>query len=241
MTDILIFGAHPDDAEIFMGGTILYLKNQGNSVAVCDLSMGEAGTYGSGESRQEELKRATTLMALDDRITLDMEDGNIRNNKENRNMIIRVIRTVRPKIVFSFSDKLIRHPDHKYCGEMVRESCFLSGLEKIKTENSPHRPDSFIEFPELLIARRPDFIIDITPFFDKKKEVIRCYGSQVIGEGEDDSGTRTLIRSNNFWEILDARALQAGAMGGVRYGEPFYSPNPPLIPDPVRSFSREIV
>ncbi len=241
MSDVLIFGAHPDDAEIFMGGTILYLKKLGYSVSVCDLSMGEAGTYGSGESRQEELRSASVMMGLDERITLDMEDGNIRNDRENRTRIIKVIRTVRPKIIFSFSDKLIRHPDHKYCGEMVRECSFLAGLEKIKTENTPHRPDSFIEFPELMITRRPDFIIDITPYFEKKKDVIRCYGSQVTGKGEDDSGTKTLIRSNNFWEILDARALQAGAMGGVRYGEPFYSPNPPLIPDPVKSFSRELV
>ncbi|MCK5222027.1 MAG: hypothetical protein KAR14_10635, partial [Candidatus Aminicenantes bacterium] len=76
---------------------------------------------------------------------------------------------------------------------------------------------------------------------EKKKDVIRCYGSQVTGDGEDDNGTKTLIRSNNFWEILDARAIQAGAMGGVRYGEPFYSPNPPLVHDPVRAFSRIIV
>ncbi|MCK4888422.1 MAG: PIG-L family deacetylase, partial [Candidatus Aminicenantes bacterium] len=114
MIDILVFGAHPDDAEIFMGGTILYLKTLGYCVSVCDLSMGEAGTYGSGESRQEELRRASVMMGLDDRITLEMEDGNIRNDRENRIKIIKVIRAVRPKIVFSFSDKLIRHPDHKY-------------------------------------------------------------------------------------------------------------------------------
>lgn len=241
MADVLIFGAHPDDAEIFMGGTILYLKKLGYSVSVCDLSEGEAGTYGSGEGRQEELRKASHLMGLDERLTLDMEDGNIRNEKKNRIKVIKVIRAVRPKIVFSFSGNLIRHPDHKYCGEMARECCFLAGLEKVKTENKPHRPDSFIEFPELMITKRPDFIIDITPYFGKKKDVIRCYGSQVTGDGEDDNGTKTLIRSNNFWEILDARAIQAGAMGGVRYGEPFYSPNPPLIHDPVRAFSRIIV
>ncbi|MEN8222386.1 MAG: bacillithiol biosynthesis deacetylase BshB1 [Acidobacteriota bacterium] len=241
MVDILIFGAHPDDAEIFMGGAVFYLKTLGYRVGVCDLTNGEAGTYGSGESRRDELKNASAMMGLDFRMTLDLQDGNIRNTKESRMKVIDVIRSQRPKIIFSFSDELVRHPDHKYCGEIVRESSYLSGLEKIGGDDPPHRPDSYIAFPELTIKKRPDFIIDITPYMEKKKEVIRCYGTQVTAEGEDDSGTKTLIRSNNFWEILESRALQAGAMGGIRYGEPFYSPNPPVIPDPVKSFSRQIV
>ncbi len=241
MVDILVFGAHPDDAEIFMGGTILYLKNLKYKVGICDLTSGEAGTYGSGEGRKEELKAASEMMEIDERITLDMEDGNIRNNLKNRMKVVEVLRLLRPRIVFSFSDKLIRHPDHKYCGEIVRESCFLSGLEKIEGGASPHRPDSFIEFPELVINNRPDFVIDITPYFEKKNEIIRCYNSQVTREGEDDEGTKTLIRSNDFWEILKARSVQVGAMAGVKYGEPFFSPNPPLIMDPFVSFSREII
>ncbi len=241
MVDVLIFGAHPDDAEIFMGGTILFLKNSNYRVGVCDLSIGEAGTYGSGENRKSELEKASEMMGLDERITLDMEDGNIRNTIENRMKVIGVIRSLKPKIVFSFSDRLIRHPDHKYCGEIVRESCFLAGLGKIQSNQNPHRPDSFIEFPELTIRKKPDFIIDITPYFEKKKDVIRCYRTQVTAKRERNPETKTLIRSDNFWEILDSRALQAGAMGGVRYGEPFYSPNPPLIFDPVKSFTRVIV
>jgi len=241
MVDILIFGAHPDDAEIFMGGAVFQLKSRGYRVGVCDLSNGEAGTYGSGESRRDELKKASAMMGLDFRITLDLQDGNIRNSSENRMKVIEVIRSQKPAVVFSFSDELIRHPDHKYCGELVRECSYLAGLEKIGGDHPPHRPDSFIAFPELTIRKRPCFIIDITPWMEKKKEVIRCYGTQVTAEGEDDAGTKTLIRSNNFWEILEARALQAGAMGGVRFGEPFYSPHPPLLPDVVASFTRKIV
>lgn len=241
MFDVLAVGAHPDDVEIFMGGTILYLKSLSYKVAVCDLTMGEAGTYGNAEIRKGELEKAAEKMGVGKRVTLDLEDGNIRNNWESRLKVIEVIRKLRPTIVFSFSNDLVRHPDHKYCGEIVKESCYLSGLEKIESESDPHRPSSFIEFPELIINKKPAFIVDITPFWEKKIEVIRCYGSQVTKKGEDDTGTKTLIRSNNFWEILESRSLQAGAMGGVRYGEPFNSSMVPNISDPVRAFSREIV
>ncbi|MEN8152835.1 MAG: bacillithiol biosynthesis deacetylase BshB1 [Acidobacteriota bacterium] len=241
MFDVLAVGAHPDDVEIFMGGTILHLKNLSYKVAVCDLTMGEAGTYGNAEIRKNELDKATEMLGIDKRVNLNLEDGNIRNERESRMKVIEIIRKLRPSVVFSFSSDLIRHPDHRYCGEIVKESCYLAGLEKIESESAPHRPYSFIEFPELIINKKPSFIVDITPFREKKIEIIRSYGSQVTKKGEDDKGTKTLIRSNSFWEILKSRSLQAGAMGGVRYGEPFNSTHVPNVSDPVKAFFRKIV
>lgn len=240
MLDVLGFGAHPDDCEIFMGGTLLQLKSRGCSTGICDLCSGEAGTYGSAETRKKELEMAGAILGLDQRITLDMPDSNIRNTGENRLKIIEVIRRLKPEIIFTFTPGLIRHPDHKYCGEMVRECSFLSGIEKIVTESPPHRPSAVITFPELVPDRRPDIVVDITGFWEKKLEAIRCYSTQVIAAGEDDSGTRTLIRSNRMWEMLESRSVQAGAMIGVRYGEPYYCDSPPRIYDFLESFKKEL-
>jgi bacillithiol biosynthesis deacetylase BshB1 len=237
--DILAVGAHPDDCEMFVGGTLLKMKSLGYKVGVCDLTRGEAGTYGTPESREVELQKSTELLGLDARVTLEMPDGNVRDTEENRKQIIEVIRRLKPEIVFSFVDRPLRHPDHYHCGRMTRECCYLAGLSKVETDSPAFRPSAFIGFPELIFDR-PDFVIDISEFWDARQEAIRCFGTQVVQPDEDDSQTKTFIRSHSFWEIQDARAGMAGAYIGVRYGEPFYSDNPPQVIDPLQSFKRRL-
>ena len=239
MIKLLAFGAHPDDIEMFMGGTVLKMKAQGYRVGICDLTRGEAGTYGTSHSREEELERAAKMLDLDARITLDIPDGNVRNSKENRFKVINVIRRLRPEVVFSFADRPMRHPDHYHCGQLVRECCYLAGLSKIETRFPAHRPAAFIGFPELIFDA-PTFVVDVTEFWEKRQEAIRCYDTQVIQPGGDDEGTKTFIRSNRFWEIQEARGGMAGALVGVRYGEPFYSDSPPCVEDPLEAFKKEL-
>ena len=236
---ILAVGAHPDDCEMSIGGTLLKMKAQGYRVAVCDLTRGEAGTYGSAVTREKELREATAMLGLDARITLDLPDGGIRNTEENRLKVVEVIRTLRPELVFSFADKPLRHPDHYHCGRLVQECCFLAGLEKIKTQSPAYRPAGFIGFPELVFDK-PTFVIDISEYWEKRTQVIRCYDTQVIAPGADDSRTKTLIRSNRFWEMQEARAGMAGALVHVRYGEPFFSDYPPQVKDPLEAFKNKL-
>jgi len=238
MLDVLAIGAHPDDCEIGMAGTILSLKHQGYTVGICDMCQGEAGTYGSAEIRKAELEKATELLELDARITLDMPDGNIRNTEENRLKVIDVIRRYRPTIVFGFYPELVRHPDHYYAGLIVKESVFLAGLEKITSNHSAYRPSQLIYFKHLIFHEKPDFVVDVTDFWERKIESIRAYGSQVTAEGEDDRGTKTFIRSSAFWDVLEARCKLAGGMIGVKYGEPFYCDAPARIQDIPAAFQR---
>lgn len=239
MLDILAFGAHPDDCEFFIGGTLLKMKRLSYNVGVCDLSRGEAGTYGDSETRQKELEKATALLGLDVRVTLDMPDGSIRDTEENRLQITEVIRKYQPELVLSFWDRELRHPDHYYCGKMVRECCFLSGLQKIKTTSSAFRPSAFIGFPELVFDK-PDFVVDVTDFWEQRQEAIRCFQTQVLQTGEDDRGAKTFVRSQSFWDIQEARGTMAGALIGVRYGEPLYSEAPPNISDPMKAFQKNL-
>lgn len=236
---ILAIGAHPDDCEMSIGGTLLKMKAMGYRTAICDLTRGETGTYGTVSSREKELREASAMLGLDARITLDLPDGNVRNTEENRLKVIEVIRKLRPELVFSFADLPIRHPDHYQCGRLVQECCYLAGLEKIKTQSAAYRPAGFIGFPEL-IFEKPSFVIDITDYWEKRTQVIRCYDTQVIAPGADDSQSKTLIRSNRFWEMQEARAGVAGAMIHVRYGEPFLSDYPPQVNDPLIAFKNKL-
>jgi len=237
--DTLAFGAHPDDCELSMGGTLARLKSFSYKVGICDLSMGELGTYGSEAIRRKELKKAAEILSLDIRVTLDIPDGRIRNSEENRLKIIESIRKYSPAVVFSFIPRT-RHPDHHHTGEMVKECLFLAGLEKIKTDSPPFRPSAFFRFPELFMWEKPDFIVDITDFWEKRIEVLKAYKSQLnVGRSEVKT-PRTFLKSKELWELLEIKARMAGVMIGVKYGEPFYSEKPLAILDPLMVAPKEL-
>ncbi len=228
----MAFGAHPDDCELSMGGTLAVLKSLSYRVGICDLSSGELGTYGSADERKEELNRASEILALDIRVTLDLPDGDIRNTPENRLKVIDVIRQYSPRIVFCFVDET-RHPDHRHAGEIVRESLFLAGLEKLRTSFPAHRPSAYFCFPELVPWQKPDFVVDISDFWEKKLEVLKCFRSQFTTGHVEAEPPKTFLKSKELWEMLEAKARMAGIMIGVKYGEPFYSKRPLRIPDPI--------
>ena len=237
--DIAAFGAHPDDCEIFMGGSILHFRKLGYRVGICDLTRGEAGTYGDPQLRQKERDEASRLLGLDERLTLTLPDGGIENTPDHRMEVVKAIRALRPQLVFTMPPSA-RHPDHENTHYLVRAAVFLSGLEKLDTGpgQTPHRPARLIHYPELIFSKKPDFIVDISPYYNRKKEVIKAYSSQVIDEKEVDAGTRTLIRSHEFWRRLEARSVMAGAMIGTAYGEPFYCDAPVFLDDPLKNLSQ---
>lgn len=239
MIDILAIGAHPDDVEISMGGSLCVFKKQGYKIGICDLSRGETGTYGSPEVRQKELTRANEILDIDTRVTLDLPDGNIRNTEQARLKVIDVIRELKPEIVFSFVTDVTRHPDHTHTGQIVKESVYLAGLKKIKTKFKPFRPSQLIYFPELFINKKPDFIIDISGFYEQKIKAIKAYGSQVTGNG-DETTAPSFLRSDNFWDMLNARAKYIGAISGTKYGEPFFCDTPVRVTDVYRAFLRDV-
>ena len=67
-TDILAFGAHPDDVEISTAGTILRYINEGKKVAIVDLTQGELGTRGDIHTRAKESKNASELLGVQNRV-----------------------------------------------------------------------------------------------------------------------------------------------------------------------------
>lgn len=230
--DILVFGAHPDDAEIFMGGSLLYFKKLKLSTAVCDLTKGELGTYGNASIREKEKENASRLLNLDVRETLDIPDGQIHVSSTYLHKVITVIRELKPKIVFTMEEDS-RHPDHSQTHQLVKEACFLSGLKKWNSPLSPHRPGALAYYPEIIFSKKPDFVVDISSVFQEKQKVINAYKSQVIGKLENDSQSQTFIRSHRFWKQLETRSVMAGSFIAVEYGEPFYTSLSLSLTDPL--------
>ncbi len=235
--DILAVGAHPDDCEIFMGGTLIKLVRQGYRVAVCDLTRGEAGTYGDARSRQQEIEQSNRILGLSRRVTLDLGDGRLEDNEANRLSLIAVIREIRPRLLFSFDKRFTRHPDHLACASLAEKCAFLAGLEKLAGGPAAHRPKVLLRFPELMLAQKPDFVIDVTSQWGERMEAVRCYQTQVSVPGERQQ-SKTLLRSHHFWDLLRSRSVQAGGWGGCELAEPFYTDYAPLLADPFSAFDR---
>ncbi|MGE5354457.1 MAG: PIG-L family deacetylase [Acidobacteriota bacterium] len=130
--DVLVFAAHPDDAELSMGGTIAKFTKSDLKVGIIDFTKGELGTRGSAETRQKEAFQSAISLKLAIRENLHIPDGGIEVSKENITKVMMCLRKYRPKIIFApyFND---RHPDHIDTSEIVKRAMFSAGLEKIKT------------------------------------------------------------------------------------------------------------
>ena len=222
--DVLIFAAHPDDAELCCGGTIAALTAMGKRAGIIDLTMGELGTRGTVKTRQNEAKNATAVLGAAVRKNLKIPDGNIINNPANRLKIIRTLRQFRPSVVF-LPHHIDRHPDHLRTHELVKESIFYSGLTKIKTAGlEPYRPARAFYYMQSSVFE-PNVIVDISEYFATKMKAVKCYSTQ-FHTGKSTSKNNepeTFISSQSFMEFIEARSRFYGFQIGVQYAEAFYS------------------
>ncbi len=220
--DVLVFAAHPDDAELGCGGTIIQQIEAGKKVGIIDLTQGELGSRGDIETREKEAQRANEIMGVIVRENLMMSDGFFSHSTQNLLKVVEVIRKYRPDIVLAnaVSD---RHPDHGKGSKLVSEACFLSGLIKVETNlkgkwQEKWRPKNVFHYVQDHY-HVPDFVIDITTSFPKKMEAVAAYSSQFYNpENEQDN---TPISSKEFWLFLEARAREYGRAIGVEFGEGF--------------------
>src|ERR1035441_3228718 len=172
--DILAFAAHPDDVELGCSGTLLKHISLGKKVSIIDLTAGELGTRGTPEIRQTESTIASKIMGVDIRETLSLPDGVFEINGANKLEVVKMIRKYQPEIILAnaITD---RHPDHGRAGQLISESCFLSGLIKVETKDETNnnqqawRPKAVYHYVQDRYLK-PDFVIDITSFMEKRSE-----------------------------------------------------------------------
>ncbi len=229
--DVLAFGAHPDDVELMAGGTIIKLARLGYRVGMISLTQGEMGTRGTPQQRAQEFAEAARIMGLAMHKMLDMTDGFVEVNRENKLKVIAEIRQYRPALLFAPYWET-RHPDHANCSHLVRESVFLAGLKKIKTEHPHFRPQKVAYYCEHYLFK-PSFIVDTSDTFDERMQAIKAYKSQVFNPDmrvEDEE--KTHISSPAYFQSIIARAQFWGGKIGVACGEPFYVREPLRVRDP---------
>tara|TARA_B100000963_G_scaffold361202_1_gene395472 strand:+ start:581 stop:1300 length:720 start_codon:yes stop_codon:yes gene_type:complete len=225
--DIVAFGAHPDDVELFAGGTLAKSVARGLRVAIVDLTLGELGTRGTYETRKMESAAAQAILGIEHRENLDLGDGFFDVNELSLQTVIEVLRRLRPRQVLAnaLSD---RHPDHGRGAELVHRAAFLSGLTKIETGQEAWRPQAVYHGIQDHWLD-PDFVVDIEGFTEVKAQAIAAYVTQFHRPGTDDSEPITPISSPEFLEYLKARDMAMGRFAGLKLGEGFQVKRPPAV------------
>jgi bacillithiol biosynthesis deacetylase BshB1 len=214
--DYLVISAHPDDAELSVGGTISLLLSQGNRVGVLDLTDGEPTPFGSPETRAHEAAAASEALGLTWRGNLGLPNRKLQADLDSRGKLAGVIRQTRPHTLLAhYWDDT--HPDHVAASALTDAARFWAKLTKSDLPGEPFFPRRILYYfsIHLRIHPRPSFVLDISAHIEAKMRAVSCYRSQFI-EG----------RAQTFPTALDDirdRARYWGWAIGAAYGEPLVS------------------
>ncbi len=215
MLDVLVMAAHPDDAELSTGGTIVALKEKGYKVGILDLTDGEPTPRGTRKIRLKEAEQARKELGIDFRKTLDLDNRYLMDSRLAREKVAEVMREQRPSIILSHYPGDV-HPDHAAAARICKYARFYAKLTKTEMSGDPYYPPVWFNFYAMHLRRffKPSFIMDISDSMEAKMKAVRCYQSQ-FGSSMEEGGFEDYIRNiNRMW----------GSRIGVNYGEPFYSP-----------------
>jgi bacillithiol biosynthesis deacetylase BshB1 len=222
--DILVFSAHPDDAELSMGGTIAKFTNEGLKVGVVDLTKGEMSTRGNTRIRAKETAKATEILKLKVRLNLGLKDGDLFYTNIAMKKVVTKLRKYKPKVVFA-PYKNDRHPDHIDVSNLVKRAVFNSGLKKFKTTDEGkiqdhYRPGKIFYYMQTYLFD-PSFIVDISDYFSTKMKAVKAFKSQFYNSKLQEEDT--FISRPEFLDYIEVRAKFYGFQIGKKFAEPFYS------------------
>ncbi len=214
MAELLVIGAHPDDAEIGMGGTIGMLVQKGHRVTLLDLTNGEPTPMGTPERRQAESEAAARVLEVARRITLPLPNRYLMDTVENRVAVAEAIREVRPEILF-LPYWVDAHPDHVAAERLGEAARFYAKLTKTEMRGDPHYPSRVLHFfcTHYRLHVAPAFIMDITDQIERKMDAVACYRSQFSEERGNLAILDTIRAVARYWGTRIRRP----------YGEPFAS------------------
>lgn len=226
--DTIAFGAHPDDVEAVMGGSIVKLVEKGRSVLVVDLCDGEPARHGAHGARGVQASRAAQILGVD-RVALSLRDRLIQDTIPAWLAVARLIRLHRPSLVLTTLGSGV-HPDHQAVTDIVVNGVFYARLPKWDElpEGESLEGTEPHEIQRLFFGHcrmEPpwsafDFAVDVTGGYAKKLEALRAHEAVFSGDQA---------------QLLDnytAEDRYIGSLVGVRYAEAFKARSPLVVCDP---------
>jgi len=213
--DILAFGAHPDDIEIGLGGSLARHAAEGQRVALCDLTAGELGSNGTPDERRAEAAAAAVVLGAVTRENLGWPDGGITGAPDQLRSAVDCIRRLRPRTV-AIPYWQDRHPDHGAASQVLATACHRSGLRRFETDHEAWRPD-WVCYYFINDAAAPSFVVDVTSWYEIKRAALDCHVSQFAPAAAGAVTTRLVGAS--FRQLVESRDAQFGALAGVGFAE----------------------
>ncbi len=216
MADVVCIGAHPDDVEIGMGGTVAGLVARGLGVTLVDLTDGEPTPFGTHEIRMAEAARAAEILGVQ-RVTLRLPNRYLFDSVEARTAVAEVLRAERPRLMFvPFPEDA--HPDHIAAANIALAARFYAKFTKSEMSGEPHYPARLYHYMavHMRLVREPSFVVDITETLTNKLDALRAYESQFSA----NPANATIIES------MEKAAQMWGAMIRQPAGEPFFAEEP---------------
>lgn len=219
---ILAFGAHADDVEIGMAGTIVKYVRLGYNIMICDLTEAELSSNGTVAGRREEAQTAAHILGAQ-RINLHMPDRGLYMQEGRVQRLVEVIRKYKPQLVFApyWED---RHPDHANCAHLVEEAVFSAGIRKYMPQQEAHRVQSLYYYM-INGFHQPSFCIDTSKEIHDKMRSLQAYKSQFV---QGEAGVSTPL-TEGYIETVVARDKLFGKEVGTLYAEGFMSKKPLIM------------
>src|SRR3990172_3624527 len=206
--DVLAFGPHPDDVELFPGGT--------------------------RKKKPAEAKKAPKLLGALPRRCLGLGDGRLTVDWSSKLAVVQVIRELRPRLVFTNYWEN-NHPDHAVSGPLIAEAAYLAGLTQLDAKGEPHRPHRVIySFVPHRVA--PSFIVDVSDYYQKKLCAIQAHRSQFHDPTSQEP--ETTISHPAFLARIEGIHRYFGSLIDVEFGEAFFVREALKVDDPMALFDK---
>ena len=225
---VLAIHAHPDDVEFLCAGTLALLKSKGCHITIATMTAGDCGSaeMDQGEIsrvRREEARQAAKLLGADC-MCLEFGDLCITHDVDSRRRVTEAVRRANPDLVLT-SAPVDYMSDHEMTSRLVRDACFAASVPNYRTHQWDPAPvtkgiphlyymDPIEGIDYVGNPQSPEFIIDISPFFALKRDMLACHVSQ----------RNWLLKQHGMDEYLTSCERWSNRRGreiGAAYGEGF--------------------
>lgn len=223
--NILAIGAHGDDIEVQVGGTLAKCAARGDNVFMCVVTDGRGRPKGDPDEiaeirRQESLASAAVIGA--ELVWLGIPDGGLRVNDEYLHQFVETIRRTKPDVILTHPP-MDYHPDHRYTHQMTLDAAQLARTRNYDSDYEPHRGEVPIAFYEDPKGYRflPEEYVDISETFAQKVEMLSKHASQMMPNEYDPNFEMPPMDQNPMLRMIEITSSFRGMQCGVRYGEAF--------------------
>ena len=243
---VIVFGAHPDDCDVYAGGIAALYAKMGHKVKFVSLTNGNKGHHimkpdELAARRKKELQEAGRILGIE-YINMDNDDGELLPSLENRKAVIKLICDWKADIVITHRPNDY-HPDHRYTSIIVQDAAYMISVPMMVPDGEPllkapvylYMPDRF----QKPVPFSPDIVVDITDVAEKKADAICAHESQMYewlpwnggwanDLPSDPAGRRKFVGNRYLaWSSVDrfkdaaAKWYSPAQLKNIRYAEAF--------------------